>query len=247
MIQLLEVSSFSYSKPMKVENEDFLLQPIYDSQCNLVFAIADGVGSIAGASSASKSAIKSVEKSVSEGSFSTQSAFNLAKKNINELSLIDSNLATAATTLTTVYVTSKQIIIGHAGDCRVYIKKGNKLKQLTRDHTRYQEMIEEGEHPVKKINERKERLSSVITKALSSQIELDYEITVVKIDEFIEDGTLLLSIMSDGAYDYWHHRPRFSDLTMSTPSAFINSLRKRIERRGPKDDYTCMNVKVEIK
>ncbi|HHX8640294.1 TPA: PP2C family protein-serine/threonine phosphatase [Vibrio diabolicus] len=247
MIQILEASSFSYPKPMKHENEDFLLQPTYDNQYNLVFAIADGVGSTDGASNASKCAIKSIEKLIKEDSFSIEAALLLAKNDIDILSATDSNLARSATTLTIVQVTKKEIIIGHTGDCRVYVKKGRKLKQLTKDHTRYQEMIDEGEQPIKKINERKERLSSIITKAISPQIELDYEITITSIDEYIEDGTLLFSLMSDGAYDYWHQRPRFSDSTMSTPSAFINSLRKRVERKGPKDDYTCMNVKVEIK
>jgi protein phosphatase len=247
MIQVLEASSFSYPKPMKHENEDFLLPPTYDNQYNLIFAIADGVGSTDRASSASRCAIKSVEKLIKEDVFSVKSSLLLAKKDIDVLSATDSNLSSSATTLTIVQITKNEIIIGHTGDCRVYAKQGRKLKQLTRDHTRYQEMIEEGVHPIKKINERKERLSSIITKAISPQIELDYEITVTPIDEYIEDGVLLLSLMSDGAYDYWHDRPRFSESTMSTPSAFINSLRKRIERKGPKDDYTCLNVKIDVK
>ncbi|MEZ8239183.1 PP2C family serine/threonine-protein phosphatase [Vibrio splendidus] len=247
MIKILEASNFSYPKPMKHENEDFLLPPTYDNQYNLVFAIADGVGSTDGASSASRCAIRSVEHLIKKDDFSIELALLQAKKDVDALSATDSNLSRSATTLTIVQITRQKIIIGHTGDCRVYAKQGTKLKQLTKDHTRYQEMIEEGEHPIKKINERKERLSSVITKAISPQIELDYDITVTSVDEYIEDGVLLLSLMSDGAYDYWHNRPRFSDSTMSTPSAFINSLRKRIERKGPKDDYTCMNVKMNIK
>lgn len=247
MIHVLEASNFSYPKPMKHENEDFLLPPTYDNQRNLVFAIADGVGSTDGASSASRCAIESVGNLIKEENFSIDSALLQAKKNIDALSATDGKLSRSATTLTIVQITREEIIIGHTGDCRVYAKLGNKLKQLTRDHTRYQEMIEEGEHPIKKINERKERLSSVLTKAISPQIELDYDITVTPVDEYLEDGVLLLSLMSDGAYDYWQSRPRFSDSTMSTPSAFINSLRKRIERKGPKDDYSCMNVKINIK
>lgn len=246
MIQVLEASNFSYPKPMKHENEDFLLPPIYDNQYNLIFAIADGVGSTDHASSASKCAIKSVETLINKDVFSVEKALLLAKTEIDTLSATDSNLSKSATTLTVVQITKKEIIIGHTGDCRVYAKQGRKFKQLTRDHTRYQEMIEEAIHPIKKINERKERLSSVITKAISPQIALEYDITAISIDEYIEDGVLLLSLMSDGAYDYWHERPRFSESTMSTPSAFINSLRKRIERKGPKDDYTCMNIKINV-
>ncbi|EJE4200652.1 protein serine/threonine phosphatase 2C family protein [Vibrio cholerae] len=247
MIHVLEASNFSYPKPMKHENEDFLLLPTYDNQHNLVFAIADGVGSTAGASSASRCAIESVANLIKKDAFSVELALIQAKRDVDALSLTDKNFARSATTLTVVQITREDIVIGHTGDCRVYAKLGRKLKQLTKDHTRYQEMIDEGEHPIKKINERKERLSSVITKAISPQIKLDYDITVTSVDEYLENGVLLLSLMSDGAYDYWQSRPKFSDSTMSTPSAFINSLRKRIETKGPKDDYSCMNVKIYIK
>lgn len=247
MIHVLEASNFSYPKPMKDENEDFLLLPTYDNQYNLVFAIADGVGSTAGASSASRCAIESVESLIKKDAFSIKSALIQAKKDVDAMSLTDRNLSKSATTLTVIQITKEEIIIGHTGDCRVYAKLGKKLKQLTKDHTRYQEMIDEGEHPRRKINERKERLSSVITKAISPQIDLDYDITVTPVGDFLENGVLLLSAMTDGAYDYWQSRPKFSDSTMSTPSAFTNSLRKRIERQGPKDDYSCMNVKIHIR
>lgn len=247
MIHVLEVSNFSYPKPMKDENEDFLLLPTYDNRHNLVFAIADGVGSTAGASSASRCAIESVENLIKKDAFSIESALIQAKKDVDALSLTDRNLSKSATTLTVIQITKEEIIIGHTGDCRVYAKLGKKLKQLTKDHTRYQEMIDEGEHPRRKINERKERLSSVITKAISPQIDLDYDITVTPVSDFLENGVLLLSVMTDGAYDYWQNRPKFSDSTMSTPSAFTNSLRKRIEKKGPKDDYSCMNIKIHIR
>ncbi|CAK1892832.1 Phosphatase 2C family protein [Vibrio crassostreae] len=246
MIRLLEESNFSYPKPMKHENEDFLLPPTYDHQYNIIFAIADGVGSTDDAGSASRCVIRSVENQIKREHFSIENALIQAKKDLDHLSNSDRSFYNSATTLTIVQVTKKEIIIGHTGDCRVYAKQGKKIKQLTKDHTRYQEMIDEGVHPIKKIRDRKERLSSVITKAISPQIELDYDIIVTPVENYIEDGVLLLSIMSDGAYDYWHIRPKFSESTMSTPSAFINSLRKRIEKKGPKDDYSCMNVKVSI-
>ncbi|MBF4438238.1 phosphatase 2C family protein, partial [Vibrio anguillarum] len=86
MIHVLEASNFSYPKPMKHENEDFLLPPTYDNHRNLVFAIADGVGSTDGASSASRCAIESVDNLIKEDNFSIEAALLQAKKNIDALS-----------------------------------------------------------------------------------------------------------------------------------------------------------------
>jgi protein phosphatase len=49
--------------------------------------------------------------------------------------------------------------------------------------------------------------------------------------------------MSDGAYKYWDARPKFSEKTMNSPSAFMSSLRKRMAKNII-DDYTFIGVKV---
>ena len=45
---------FSYPKPTKEVNEDFLLLPTYDLESNIIFAIADGVSSSSSADKASE-------------------------------------------------------------------------------------------------------------------------------------------------------------------------------------------------
>ncbi|RAZ00898.1 serine/threonine-protein phosphatase, partial [Enterobacter hormaechei subsp. xiangfangensis] len=54
----------------------------------------------------------------------------------------------------------------------------------------------------------------------------------------------ILIVMSDGAHHFWEKRPRFSVNTLSEPSRFCSSLKKRIENGPPIDDYSVIAVKL---
>ncbi|EIV8470756.1 protein phosphatase 2C domain-containing protein [Vibrio vulnificus] len=245
MYRVVEVGSFSCPKPSKLVNEDFLLHPIYDKGSNLIFAVADGVGSSSKASEASTSVINAVFDFASQNSdFCIESALFYAKEKLDQgLKAIDAN-GSSATTLTVVHVTRSEIVIGHIGDCRAYLKKENKLFQLTKDHTRFQELLDSNEYSLKKLNKHKEELSSIITKALAYGVDIDFDIYRYPIEELPSEKSMIITLMSDGAYNHWHRRARFSQSTMNSPTAFTTSLRRRIEK-GPTDDYTCLSVKLE--
>lgn len=244
MYHIVEVGSFSFPKPNKAINEDFLLLPTYDLESNIILAIADGVGSSGNANKASECAINAINNMLRQKDFSVESALRSAKSAVDNLGMVNKDFIQSATTLTIIHIKEKEVIIGHIGDCRAYVKKENKLIQLTKDHTRYQELLDKGELGVRKLQQHKERLSSVLTKALVKSVELDFDLINIPIDTLIENGYLTISLMSDGAYNHWQRRAKFSDMTMNSPLAFVNSLRKRIEK-NPTDDFTCINVKVE--
>lgn len=245
MFKIVDTGCFSYSAPKKACNEDALLLPTYDKENNLVFAIADGVGSNSGARQASDKAIKAVSDELKRKDFSVKSCFEIAKENIDNLSKKYTDMKNAATTLTVVKVSDSALTIGHIGDCRAYYKNGNKLIKITTDHTRYQELLDSGEHSKRKLQKHRTRLSSVLTKAVSHQSELDFDIISLPVSDISENGEITLVLMSDGAYFYWDKNPKFSDRTMSSPSAFSSSLRNRIEKNAH-DDFTCVSVKFKI-
>ena len=244
MYYIAEVGSFSYSKPTKKINEDFLLLPTYDLDANIVFGIADGVGSSEYADRISKSVINATNQLLQKENFSIENALNNAKSTIKKLASVNEKYVEAATAFTLVQIQKDNIIIGHIGDCRVYVKKQNKLIQLTKDHTRYQELVDEGELSIKKLKQHRERLSSILTKALTSSFELKFDLIKIPVHTLMSDGTLIMSLMSDGAHSHWQSRPKFSENTMNSPLAFTSSLYKRV-RKSPKDDFTCLTLKVE--
>ncbi|QIF56510.1 MULTISPECIES: PP2C family protein-serine/threonine phosphatase [unclassified Providencia] len=239
MNRIIDISCFSEAAKGKLVNEDYFLPPTYDYDSNIVFAIADGVGSTEHADLASKSAIQAIQKLIAEPNFNIDKAFIYAKEAINKFGF------SVATTLTIVHIVNSVIHVGHVGDCRLYFKNENKLIQLTKDHTKYQELLDSGEHSMRNLRNHKERLSTILTAALSNDIELQYDSFDKNILDIADKENVILTLMSDGAYKHWESRPRFSERTMGLPSAFSASLRRRIEK-DIIDDYTFLSIKIRI-
>lgn len=87
-----------------------------------------------------------------------------------------------------------QVVLAHVGDSRIYIHQADALKQITKDHSFVQELLdmdmitkEEAQvHPQK----------NIVTRAVGIATDVDVDINVV---DFLEDETLLLC--SDGLTD----------------------------------------------
>lgn len=244
MINLLSSSTFSYPKEDGRQNEDSVFPPRSVGDGFLI-ALADGVGSYAGASQASQTAIEvlSAIPATSWGDgVSSDEIFAQIKKRVVELSAINSTYSDAATTLTFCYVDSFGIRIGHVGDCRAYIRKGDGLVQLTTDHTQHQKLIDEGLYKPSELK----RLGgkNTLFSAISKKVDLLFQDAFLTYDELmLENDTFEILIMSDGAYHFWDLRPRFALNTLQEPSRFASSLHRRITRFSPVDDYSLIAAK----
>ena len=142
MINVIESTCFSFSKSQEKINQDSMLEPkkIADG---VVFAVADGVGSYKGADLASQFAIEHLNKIKAKDEILDYSEiFSDVLNKIKDLAIYNSDYEKASTTLTYCFVTDEGVNIGHIGDCRLYIKQGFKLKQLTKDHTKHQQFLD---------------------------------------------------------------------------------------------------------
>lgn len=239
MIAINEAACFSLPCIGKTKNEDYILAPIQNEQGDIFFAIADGVGSLEGSDEASRLVISNMLRSINDTSFSIPRMFKEAHE-----SVVNAN-SNIATTLTMVHINDTFLSIGHIGDCRAYFMLDSKLKQMTTDHTKYNDLISSGEFKPYQLRNHKQRLSSVLTSAISKESELKFDLLSFPIEEIINDGFLFVYLMSDGAYHHWDKRKRFSDKTMHSPSSFSASLKKRIEKNII-DDYSFIGVKISV-
>ncbi|WP_018652172.1 PP2C family protein-serine/threonine phosphatase [Actinobacillus capsulatus] len=238
MIIPLSTSTFSFPRNSKKVNQDAVLSPVKVGD-GYLFAIADGVGGYLGGELASNIAI-SYLREIMDPKF----LFNVFKESLNRISKLDSEYKRASTTLTFAYLDDKGLQIGHIGDCRLYIKDGNKLRQKTKDHTSHQKLLDE------KIYTKKELAcmdgKNVITTAISTQIDMNYDEIFIPINELKDhNNEIFICIMSDGSHHDWSIRPRFSDNTMNNTSRFAAALRKRIEK-NPKDDYSLIYCQFKL-
>ncbi|ENX13297.1 hypothetical protein F895_02601 [Acinetobacter sp. CIP 64.2] len=246
MLELTNVAAFTHSKSPEKTNEDFILLPS-KIEGGYLFGVADGVGSYLGADFASKLAIKIFSKiqSIPNETEIDKILLNIRNK-IGELDSINVDFFQAATTLTIGVVEDEGLHIIHVGDCRLYLKKEQKLLSLTKDHTQHQKLLDAGlytERQLKKMSGK-----NVLVTALSKNINLEYQYSFHSVKDLVdEQGNILLYVMSDGAHEFWEKRPKFSLNTMNSPTAFSTSLQKRIEKNGPSDDYSLVSVKFKVK
>lgn len=245
MLKLKECSSFTHAKSDKRVNQDSILTP---TRCDdgFLFAVADGVGSYKGSDLASMAAVEYLEKShLSKARLISPDLFEGVLSKVKELSNYDPEYEVASTTLTYAYVNSNEIIIGHIGDCRAYVKQGNKLVQLTKDHTQHQMLIDQKVYTKAQLKNASGK--NLITTAISQVVPMKPEFFSFKVSDYVDDlQDLTIYLMSDGAHAYWEQNPRFSPNTMKNVTKLSNSLLRRIERKGAKDDYSLVSCTFAI-
>ncbi len=139
--------------------EDYALQQSFDVTGYAMF-VADGIGSVAGGEVASRVALSRLVELLVD----TPDWFLLLKRWVDVTKVLDrmkerflaidqtvrqqanedETLRGMGTTLTIAGIVGNDLILGHIGDSRVYLFRGEQLTQLTTDHTLAQALIQAG-------------------------------------------------------------------------------------------------------
>ncbi|MGL4771843.1 MAG: PP2C family protein-serine/threonine phosphatase [Plesiomonas shigelloides] len=246
MINLVSTGFFSFAKDETKINQDAVLLPVVLND-GYLFAIADGVGSVRSSELASKVAVDTLlECKGISSKFDVENVLNDIRENIKTVSKSIDVSTDLATTITFAFVNEAGLSIGHVGDCRLYVKDNAKLRQITRDHTQYQILLDANIYTKKELKKisADSGVMNTLMSVVSPDIDPVYDFTFIPAtDLFDEAGSFTVYIMSDGAYYHWHLRPRFSESTLCNPTSFCSSLLKRIERCGSIDDHSALAVK----
>jgi serine/threonine protein phosphatase PrpC len=114
---------------------------------------------------------------------------------LDEQARVDPNLRGMGTTMTLAYSIGFDLFLAHAGDSRAYLCRGAELTQLTRDHTRVQELVDAG--AMTREEAAAHRLRNVLTNVLGGGVPLT-DVDVHRAQLAAGDSVLLCS---DGLYD----------------------------------------------
>src|ERR1043165_9008643 len=155
----LDVASLSHPGMVRTHNEDAVF---VDGEAGLA-VLADGMGGYSAGEVASGIAVTVLStgmvpelKSGREGSrvdigsglthaaLLLQQQIALANKGIYEAAQARPECAGMGTTLVSAVFYANRVSIGHIGDSRCYRLRGDKLEQLTHDHSLLQEQIDSG-------------------------------------------------------------------------------------------------------
>jgi PPM family protein phosphatase len=137
--ELYEIASCTHAGAVREVNEDYCATFTTDDCAGLV--VADGVSSFNGGDTASRVAVEVTVATFLAGDAAQSLAKRLyravqrANIAVHDQALDVPELRSMATTLTAVVLSQGELVAAHIGDCRLYLSRGERFRQLTRDHT----------------------------------------------------------------------------------------------------------------
>ena len=160
-----------------------------------LFLVADGMGGHKAGDLASEYTVAKVQEAVSKSMQTIpyqilKGAFQYANQNLLEKAGESDSYTGMGTTLVAATVKNDAVYVVNVGDSRLY-KIGDKIEQITEDHSLVEEMVRMGE--ISKEQARNHPDKNIITKAMgvSDTVEPDY------FDTDLQKGECLL-MCSDG-------------------------------------------------
>ncbi len=167
---------------------------------NLSWAVVcDGMGGMNGGDLASRTAVDTMKEIISKGIIEGtdaetaekvfEAAINAANNSVYEEAKKDISLMGMGTTVVAAAVIGNELVLAHAGDSRAYVLSEDNIRQVTRDHSLVQEMVDSGE-----ITEEEARIHprrNVITRALGVDDIIEIDFSVLKLEE--NEAVLLCS------------------------------------------------------
>src|SRR5581483_11301751 len=162
-----------------------------------LFAVADGMGGAQAGEVASQlaaSALEADDDNGLEGTKRIDALIQEANRRIFDRASSDPSASGMGTTMTVALVEGMTVAIGHVGDSRAYLVRGEQMEQLTEDHSLVNELLKSG-----KLSEEEAQIHpqrSVITRAVGTDPDVDVDAFTVEAQE----GDLFL-ICSDGLSD----------------------------------------------
>lgn len=209
-----------------------------------VFAVADGMGGHQAGEIASRIAVD-ILKDAQEDLLSKDTEV-LLKESFSKVNSVifqkaekNAELKGMGTTLTVAVIKPNQVLLGHAGDSRVYLLDESNFSLLTEDHSLVAQMVKEGQ--ISKSEAEDHPMKSMITRALGAgkQIEVDTGSVEVK------SGNKLL-LATDGLTNMLTDEEIASAVKLGTaPKKICHNLVKMANRKGGTDNITTVLIEIE--
>ena len=209
-----------------------------------VYIVSDGMGGHRGGALAAQLTVEALTQtlshmhSISSVPAELKHALEEANKIVYERGhSADTETQGMGATAVVVFVARSQALVAHVGDSRAYIFTQGELRQLTKDHSRVQRMVNVGmltaaeaaSHPDASILERAIGVSPDVTVDISSWIPL-YE------------GDQIL-LCSDGLHGYVPDNEIGAILaTQATPQELANQLVNLALQKGGEDNITVQLI-----
>jgi serine/threonine protein phosphatase PrpC len=162
-----------------------------------LFAVADGMGGAQAGEVASRLAASALEGEGSDGLHGLERIDALiqeANRRIYDRASTDPAASGMGTTMTVALIEGMTVALGHVGDSRAYLVRGEQMEQLTDDHSLVNELLKSGRLSEEEAHVHPQR--SVITRAVGTDPDVDVDGFSIE----AEEGDVFL-LCSDGLTD----------------------------------------------
>lgn len=207
--------------------------------------VCDGMGGAAGGNVASSTAVKLISERISSSyriGMSTNSIKNMlisaiAAANISVYDISKSNeeLNGMGTTVVTAIVADGVVCVAHAGDSRAYILSNGQLRQLTKDHSFVQEMVDIGRLTPDEAKD--DPRKNIITRALGVGEELRIDFCEEEVGN--ED---VLILCTDGLTNFVEPKEIYELTNDGKFYEYAERLVERANKNGGGDNITIVTV-----
>ena len=233
-------TSLSNTGQKRFDNEDAC--GIYEVEDGLLAVLCDGLGGNKAGEVASQLTVETIKKIfigqrdieyLERLKWAVTEANNL----VHEKSSKESELNGMATTAEAIYLKDDNVYWAHVGDSRIYTLMNGKLKQITKDHSLVQKLVDEGFLTLKEAENHPNK--NVIMRALGDSSTIDIDLSKQKLHS---KDDLKFFICSDGVTCVVRD-DELQDILKSNDLDYIaGSLSSTIEERGAPDNYTFIII-----
>ena len=224
---------------VRAHNEDSAFVAPY------VALVADGVGGaaageVASATSAFVVAANALSRFGQAGEAILRDGVAQARHALRQGVLDDPSRGGMATTLTAVVCDGSRVLLGHLGDSRAYVYRSGELRQVSRDHTYVQGLVDRGLLAPEAASSH--QWSNVVLRSLDASPDANLtDLDVVELDVVVADRLMLCS---DGLTDLVDDDRIREVLRLADPQSAAAILTQAALVAGGKDNITCLVLDV---
>ena len=239
---------FTYIKESKVgmkrtNNEDSI--GIFNVDGGLLAVVCDGLGGNNAGEIASGLCVEVIHKYFIESNESDylkriKDSIEDANRKIKEESSKENQLDGMATTAEILFIKDKTAYWGHVGDSRIYNLKNGKLKQLTKDHSLIQKLIDDGYLTLNQAETHPNK--NIIMRALGDSESVEVDLSKTKL---IPSDTHKFFLCTDGVSNVINHEELEKLLRDEEPESISKNITKLIEKRGAPDNFSYVLLESE--
>ena len=222
------------------DNEDSF--GVFDVEDGLLVVVCDGLGGNKAGDVASKLAVQTIAKTfqnLSDTEYLERIKLSIleANKKVMEESNKDFDRKGMATTAETLFLKDDTAFWGHVGDSRIYYLKNNKLKQLSKDHSLIQKLIDEGYLTLKEAENHPNK--NIIMRALGDSDNVEVDVSKMKINA-ADFGKFF--ICTDGVTTVVQNDELEKILNNDNVHYISEVIANLVEKRGAPDNYTFVII-----